>query len=127
MRSNLVLVRTSGPKVLAVSLGICLFLALVGGALFAALADRVLAYGLGTGLFLVGIIVLGMGLLGAAEPPEGWATRKGTQGRRSVAARAAKEHPDFEGASSLALAVWSIAVGGSLIALSLLAFSLAAR
>jgi len=116
----------SSPKVMGVSLGVCLVLALVGGALFAVLGDRVLAHGLGTGLFVVGIVVLGMGLLGATEPPEGWASRKGKQGRRSMAARAASELPEGEGVSSLALVVWAVAVGGSLIALSLVAFSLAA-
>jgi hypothetical protein len=111
---------------MGLSFGICLLLAIAGGVVFAVLADRVLAHGLGTGLFVVGIIVLGMGLLGATEPPEGWATKKDAQGRRSVAARAASELPEVEGVSSLALVVWAVAVGGALIALSLLAFSLAA-
>jgi hypothetical protein len=100
---------------MGLSFGICLLLAIAGGVVFAVLADRVL-----------GIIVLGMGLLGATEPPEGWATKKDAQGRRSVAARAASELPEVEGVSSLALVVWAVAVGGALIALSLLAFSLAA-
>jgi hypothetical protein len=118
----------SSPKVIGVSLGICLALAVAGGVLFAVLADKVLAHGLGAGLFVVGMIVLAMGLLGATEPPEGWATGKSTQGqRRSWAARAAGEHPDIDGVSSLSLVAWAIGVGGSLIALSLLAFYLAAR
>lgn len=117
---------------LAGSFAVCLGIGLVGGVLFAVVGHKLLAHGIGAGLFIVGTLVLCMALLGATEPPEGWATRRkgapaGPAGRSSLAARIATDHSGTDGVSSLALAVWGIAVGGSLIALSMLAFNLAAR
>jgi hypothetical protein len=111
-------------RVIWVSLLVCLGIALVGGLLFALLGDRVVAHAIGTGLLVVGIIVLWMALLGATEPREGWATRKRAVGRRSFAARLAADR-EVEGVSSLSLALWGVVVGGSLVGLSLIAFYLA--
>jgi hypothetical protein len=123
--------RVSSPRVLGVSLVVCLVVAVTGGIAFALVAGKLLAHGIGTALFVVGIAVLGIGLLGATEPSEGWATRRRRDaegpGRRSFAARVADEHPAVDGASSLALAVWGFAVGGTLICLAFLAFYLESR
>jgi hypothetical protein len=119
----------SNPKVLGISLLVGLGVAIAGGVIFALVAGRVLAHGIGTGLFVVGAVALVMGLLGATEPAQGWATKPGTaaenERRRSLAARVAKEHPDIEKVTSLGLAIWGIAVGGTLIALSMVAFVMA--
>jgi hypothetical protein len=114
-------------RVLVVSFLVCLALGLLGGFLFALLADRVVAHGVGAGLFVVGIIVLCMALMGATEPPEGWASRRRAEagGRRSVAARVASDRANVTGVSSLSLAVWGLTIGGSLIVLALVAFDLA--
>jgi hypothetical protein len=117
------------PRVLAISFVVCLGVGVAGGLVFALLADRVVAHGIGTGLLVVGIVALWMALLGATEPPEGWA-RRGRRGpgdgRRSVVARLAADRADLEQeVSSLSLVVWGVAVGGSMIGLSLLAFYVA--
>jgi hypothetical protein len=111
-------------RVIVVSLLVCLVISVAGGLAYALLGDRVVAHGIGTGLLVIGIIVLWMALLGATEPREGWASRKRAAGRRSVAARLAADR-ELEGVSSLSLAVWGIVVGGSLVGLSLVAFYLA--
>jgi hypothetical protein len=115
----------SHPRVLSISVAVGGAVGAVGGAVYALLAGRVIAHGVGAGLFVVGAVALVMGLLGATEPPGGWATRPGTEAearRRSVAARVASEHPAIDEVTSLSLAVWGVAVGGSLIALSMMAF-----
>ncbi|HVF53873.1 MAG TPA: hypothetical protein VNC78_09755 [Actinomycetota bacterium] len=78
-----------------------------------------------------------MGLLGATEPEEGWATarratsrgagreREGAGERRGLVATIAREHGDFESTSSWAVAVWGVVVGGTVMALSMLLFGLA--
>jgi hypothetical protein len=121
-------VHVTSPRVLALSFLTCLAIGVVGGLLFALLADRVVAHGIGTGLLVVGIIALWMALLGATEPPEGWARKRrdaSESGRRSLLARVATDHTGLEEVSSLSLALWGVAVGGSLIGLSLIAFYLA--
>ncbi len=99
------------------------------GFVFAALAGHSVLYGIATGQLVAGLVVLGGGLLGAAEPPEGWMTgrgsRRGQFGRRSVVARIASEHPDIERVSSLELAVWGVVTGGLLLGLSMVLFELA--
>ena len=120
--------QVSNPRVLGASLGIAGAMGVVGGALYALVTGRVLAHGVGAGLFVVGAIALVMGLLGATEPDSGWASRPGTQAsgeRRSLAARLATGHPDVERVTSASLAVWGLVVGGTLIALSMIAFLLA--
>lgn len=91
----------------------------IGGVVYALLADRMMLYGIATGLFVAGLATLGGGLLGATEPPEGWMTGKGTGrgqfGRRSIVARIASEHPEIDDVSSWELALWGIAVGGLLL------------
>ena len=122
----------SNIRILGICLAIGLGLGLVGGAIYALAADKVLAYGIGTGLLVVGLIALALGLLGATEPPEGWSLKRRIQEgaempRRSFAARAAYDHPSIDNkVSSVSLAVWGIVVGGGLIALSMLAFKIAA-
>jgi hypothetical protein len=122
--------QVSHPRILGVSLLIGLGLGLGGGVVYALVAGKVIAHGIGTGLFVVGAVALLMGLLGATEPQEGWATKPGTEAemrRRSTVARLAREHPDIDRVTSLGLAVWGVAVGGSLVALSMVAFFLAVR
>jgi len=116
----------SHPRALIVSLGVALGLAIVTGIVYALLADKILVYGIGTMLFVVGVVALAMGLLGALEPEEGWATQKRTRGRRSMAAKVTQQHPDLDDQSPLALGVWGVVVGGPLIALAFLAFNVAA-
>jgi hypothetical protein len=116
-------------------LGICLAgglaLGIVGGTIYALAADKLIVYGIATGLLVTGIGVLALGLLGATEPKEGWSlqrrVRESETPRRSLVARAAYEHPkvDKEQVSSASLAVWGLVVGGGLILLSQVAFSLA--
>lgn len=99
------------------------------GLVFAWLADHPLLYGVASGQLVAGLVVLGGGLLGAAEPPDGWMTGRGTArgqyGRRSIVARIASEHPDIEQISSWELAVWGGVVGGLLIGLAMFLFELA--
>jgi hypothetical protein len=122
----------SNIRILGICLAIGLALGLVGGAIYALAADKVLAHGIGTGLLVVGLIALALGLLGATEPPEGWSLKRRIQEveempRQSFAARAAYDHPSIDNrVSSVSLAVWGIVVGGGLIALSMLAFKVAA-
>ena len=120
--------RILSARVVGASFLVCFAAAVAGGALFALLGERVLAYGIGTGLLIVGIGVLWVALLGATEPAEGWARRwsGGQQGaRRSLVGRLAADR-SLEGVSSLTLALWGVAVGAPLVALSMLAFFVAA-
>ncbi len=115
----------SAARVLAVSLGGGLGLGAVGGAVYALLADKVLAHGLGTGWLIVGLIALALGLLGATEPPEGWRrnrVRKSAASRLAVDTGASEEPP-----KSWELLVWALVVGGGLVVLSMIAFYYAAR
>jgi hypothetical protein len=114
-------------KVLLASFGIGAAGGVAGGLVYAWLGHRSATYGIGTGLFLAALVCLAMGLLGATEPQEGWRARRGTQGRRSLVARVATEHPEIEGVSSLELFVWGVVVGGALMASSFVAYAWAAR
>ena len=112
----------AGPRSLLLSLLAGIALSVFFGSLYSWLGGRIWVYAVGTMLFIFGIITLCMGLLGAVEPPEGWATRKGGDGRRSFASQLA---PPGEETSPYALGVWGVVVGGPMIVLALLAFSLA--
>lgn len=114
-------------KVLLASLAIAAAGGIVGGLVYAWLGDRTIYYGVGTGLFVASLICLGLGLLGATEPSEGWAAHRGKQGRRSLVARVATEHPEIEQVSSLELFIWGLVVGGGLMAASFVAYAWAAR
>lgn len=124
-------VSISSARAVGFSLLVGATVGVVSGLLFALLFDKELLYGIGTMLFFTGTIVLVVALLAALEPPEGWATARRTrpredEGRRSLAAKVTEEHPKIESASGLALAAWGVLVGGPLLGLSILAFSLAA-
>lgn len=118
------------PRVLLISLLCGIALAVVVATVWSLLGSTDFIYATGAVMFIVGLIALVVGLLGAAEPEEGWATGKGSnrrqEGRRSFVARVSGEHPRLEGGSSWALAVWGVVVGGGLIALSMGAFAMAA-
>lgn len=113
----------ASPRALLASLAAGLLLSLVFGSLYSWLGDRLWTYGVATMLFIFGTISLCMGLLGALEPPEGWATRKRPPGRRSLASQVANQRGENEEVSPYALAVWGVVVGSPMIALSLLLFS----
>ncbi len=116
-------------KSIAVSLALAGGVGAALGIVYALIAGFVILYGIATGLLVAGVIVLGGGLLGAAEPPQGWMTGRGTGrgqfGRRSIVARIATEHPDIEDVSSGELAIWGIVVGGILVATATVLFELA--
>ena len=109
-------------KVLLASLGLAAAGGVVGGLVYSWLGDRSVTYGIGTGLFLVSLMCLALGLLGATEPNEGWAAHRGKEGRRSLVARVATEHPEIEQVSSLELFVWGLIVGGGLMAASFVVY-----
>ncbi|MGI8774182.1 MAG: hypothetical protein ACR2KQ_04080 [Actinomycetota bacterium] len=119
---------TAHPRVLAVSCGVGLAISLVAGTLFAWLGDKLWLYAVGTMLFISGMIALVVGLSGALEPREGWATGRGARSQeaqvRSIARQVTNEHPGLEDRSGWALAVWGVVVGGGLIALAMLAFAI---
>jgi hypothetical protein len=122
-------VNVSSPRALFISLAAGLGVSIVGGGLYALFADKILLYAIGTIMFIVGILSLAIGLLGAVEPEDGWATQRGAKNRkpgRSVAARALEQHPELDQHSSLELAAWALAVGLPLIGLSILCFNLSA-
>jgi MFS family permease len=114
-------------KALLASIAVAAAGGIIGGLLYAWLGDRSVMYGIGTGLFVVSLICLGLGLLGATEPNEGWAAHRGVDGRRSLVARIATEHPDIDRVSSVELVVWGLVVGGGIMAASFVAYALAAR
>jgi MFS family permease len=114
-------------KVLLASFAVAAIGGIAGGLIFAWLGDRSPAYGIGTGLFFISLICLGLGLLGATEPPGGWSARRRGQGRKSLIARIASDQPEVEGVSSMELFVWGLFVGGGLMAASFFAYALAAR
>jgi hypothetical protein len=120
----------SNIRVLCICLAIGLGLGVIGGTIYAAVADKVVAYAIGTALLVIGLIALALGLLGATEPPEGWSLKRRIPGdeapRRSIAARAAYENPSLTNrVSGVSLAVWGLVVGGGLIAFAALAFFIA--
>ncbi len=116
----------SHPKALAISLGVGIGLALILGTLFSLFGDRDFAWAVGTMLMVIGLIALTMGLLGATEPEDGWATGVGRnrsqEGRRSLAAQVSEQAPGMVRSTSVHLAVWGLVVGGGMIGLSFLAF-----
>jgi hypothetical protein len=116
-------------KSLAVSLAVSAALGSAAGIVYALVADQAILYGVATGLMVAAVLVLGGGLLGATEPPEGWITGRGTGrgqfGRRSLVARIASEHPEIDDVSSWELAAWAFIVGGILLGASILLFELA--
>lgn len=118
----------SHPRALAISLGVGIGSALIFGTLFAVFGDRDFAWAVGTMLMVLGLIALTMGLLGATEPEDGWATGVGSsrrqEGRRSLAAQVSEQAPGVVRSTSVHLAVWGLVVGGGMIGLSFLAFAL---
>ena len=116
----------ASPRALILSFVTALGLSLVLGSLFAWLGDKVWFYAVGAVMFIIGVIVLVIGLLGAVEPKEGWATGKRNRGRRSLAAAVTRDHPELEEASPIQLGVWGAMVGLPLIALSFVAFTISA-
>jgi hypothetical protein len=114
-------------KVLLASLVVAAAGGIGGGLVFAWVGHRSLAYGIGTGLFFVSLVCLGLGLLGATEPENGWASRRGVEGRRSFIARVAGDRPGVERVSSLELFVWGLVVGGGIMAASFVMYGVAAR
>jgi hypothetical protein len=112
-------------KVLLASLLVAAAGGVGGGLVFAWIGHRSLAYGVGTGLFFVSLVCLGLGLLGATEPKEGWASRRGVEGRRSFMARVAGDRPGVERVSSVELFVWGLVVGGGIMAASFVVYGLA--
>jgi len=123
MATTLVVMRLSNLRILVISLGVGIGSGLLGGVAWAALTDKVVWHGIGTGWIILGIVAFGIGMIGATEPPQGWATsRKRNERRRSALRTVSDEHPKPETASSLDLAVWGLVVGGGLIGLSMLAF-----
>jgi hypothetical protein len=114
-------------KALLASITVAATGGIIGGLVYAWLGDRSVMYGIGTGLFVVSLVCLGLGLLGATEPSEGWAAHRGLDGRRSLVARIATEHPDIDRVSSVELVVWGLVVGGGVMAASFVAYALAAR
>lgn len=115
-------------KSIAVSLAVTGLLGTLFGIVYALIADQPALYGVATGLFVAGLFVIGGGLLGATEPPEGWITGRGTGrgqfGRRSIVARIAGEHPDIEDVSSWELAAWGVVVGGLLLGTAVVLFEI---
>ena len=110
------------------SLAVGALVGVAGGVAFALIGERVVAHGIGTGLFVVGLIAFGLGVLGATEPPQGWSSRRAAAeiepGRRSFGARLAGDL-QADPVTSLDLLVWGVVVGGGLISASMVAFSLA--
>lgn len=115
----------SGLQILGLSFAAGLTVAVVGGLAYAIFAGKLIAHGLGTGLFIVGMIAMGMGLLAALEPPDGW--RKNRMRRSAASKLAIESGATEEPPSSLELLVWGVVVGGGLIGLGMIAFSIAAR
>jgi hypothetical protein len=116
----------SSPRSLILSFVTALVISVVLGSIYAWLGDKLWLYATGTFLFILGVIVLVIGLLGAVEPKDGWATDRKRAGRRSVAATVTREHPELEEASPIQLGVWGALVGLPLIALALVAFTISA-
>ena len=121
-------------RLIGVSFAVCLTVGVVAGLLFAWLGHRDMWYALGTGLVIVGLVALAMGLLGATEPKEGWATSRGRIGgrgregsvpgeRQSMMARVGT---DSQQMSSWEMVVWGVVVGGGLLLLGGGCFALAA-
>ena len=109
-------------KVIVISLFGGAAAGVAGGLVYVWLADKVAFHGIGTGLFIIGILALGVGLTGAAEPEQGWSSKR-AEGRRSVASRLISE--EAVEISSKAMAAWAVLVGLPLLALSMISFSLA--
>lgn len=121
--------RISSLRILGLSLIAGALMGIAGGLVFALVGGRVIAHGIGTGLFVVGLLAFGLGVLGATEPPQGWSARRSgrsvpEQGRRSFGARLAGDL-QAEPVTSLDLLVWGVVVGGGLIAASMVAFTVA--
>jgi hypothetical protein len=102
-------------------------LGVAGGLVYAWVAGVSVVRGMGAAVLTTGICVLALGLLAAVEPPGGWASknlRSPREGRRSIVARVAQDHPAIGSVTSLDLAAWGAAVGGALIGLGTLALAL---
>jgi hypothetical protein len=123
-------VELSSIRVLIICLAIGLFLGIVGGTVYAVVADKIVAYGIGTALLLIGLTALALGLLGAAEPPEGWRLKRRVPGektpRRALVSRATYANPNLsDRVSSASLAVWGLVVGGGLLVVGVVTLSIA--
>lgn len=109
-------------RILVVSLGVGTAIGVVGGLVWSLIADSSVWHGIGTWLVIVGIVSFGVGLIGATEPEQGWATDRRKERRRPTLRLVSEQHPRLQQATSLDLAVWGIVVGGGLIGLAMLAF-----
>jgi hypothetical protein len=116
----------SSPRALIVSFVIGLAFSVIVGSIYAWLADKILAYAIGSILFIVGLIVFVIGLLGALEPQDGWASDRKKRGRRSMAAQMARQRPEIQEATPAQLGVWGALVGLPLIGLAIVAFNVSA-
>ncbi|MFP5297795.1 MAG: hypothetical protein ACLGHL_02250 [Actinomycetota bacterium] len=118
----------SHPKALLISIASGIVVSIAGAILFVLLGEWDFVYALGSMLLIVGLMALALGLLGAVEPPEGWATGRGRNrrqvGRRSILAQVGTQGTGAQETESLSLAAWGIIVGGSHLLLGVLAFSL---
>jgi hypothetical protein len=118
----------ASPRVLLISIGVGLALSVLLGGIYSLLGERSFLYAIGTVSFVLGLVALAVGLLGGAEPQEGWATGRGAnrrqEGRRSMVAKATREADAIEEVTSGALIAWGVIVGGGLIVLSMVAFGL---
>ena len=115
--------RLSHLRILGISLGVGAALGVVVGLVWSLITDSSVWHAIGTWLVIVGIIALGVGMIGATEPEQGWATGRGKERRRPTLRLVSEQHPRLEQATSLDLAIWGIVVGGGLIGLAMLAFA----
>lgn len=115
------------PKALGISLAAGLALSFLVGLAWAVFGDKGVLDATGASAFVIGLIALAIGLLGALEPSQGWATGAGArrrhEGRRSLGAQISEQAPGLEPADSWGLALWGVVVGGGLIGLGMLALS----
>ncbi|HYY45182.1 MAG TPA: hypothetical protein VE975_08365 [Actinomycetota bacterium] len=118
--------RVVNLKLIGATFGVAAALGVFGGLIFALVTGGVLLYGVGVGLLLVGIGVLGMGLLGATEPKEGWAMKRArNEGRSSMASKVMDDLTGETDFSAWEMAVWGVVVGGALIGLSFIPLTFA--
>lgn len=111
----------------------CLGTGLLGGGLIGALVGLVtggsVVIAATTGIILVGGVAFFLGMFAAVEPPGGWASANKRHNveaseRRSLLTKLAFEIEAIDTITSGDLAIWAVVVGGGLIALGILGYSL---